>query len=220
MWCSPACRSAASIERKAAERDGGAVQVVVVPRPPTPREDANAVAGLLSELTENLEKGRQLPRPVRQAIDALATAVLRESAEPWQFHIVVPPAVRRERAKARERMKKLRARRAAEAPPKPAQAPPPPPTPPPPPPPPRRVDVDAVELFIDAATSRIQARDLDDDLLATYQKLTAASGRMVEAVQRLREDAVKQRPPTVPPPPAAMNRAQRRQAQRRDDRNV
>lgn len=203
VWCSTACRRAASAERQAAEREGGAVQVVVVPRPPAAREDAQAVAVLLNELTENLEKGRELPRPVRQAMDALTTAVLQESNEPWAFHQVVPPAVRRERAKARERMRKLRARRAIEAP----KSKPPPASPPPP----RRVDLDAVELFIDAATSRIRARQLDDDLATTYERLTAASGRMVEAAQQLRPETE-----SAAPPP--MNRTQRRQAQRREGR--
>lgn len=204
VWCSAACRRAASIERRAAERDGRAVEVVVVSRPPTSQEDAKAVAVLLDELTETLEKGRELPRPVRKAMDALTTAVLQESSEPRAFHQVVPPVVRRERAKARERMRKLRARRTTEAP----KSQPPPPVPPPPP---RRVDLDAVELFIDAATSRIRARQLDDDLAATYERLTAASGRMVEAAQQLRPQA---EPAAAP----SMNRAQRRQAQHREGR--
>ncbi len=205
MWGSAACRRAASIERQAVERAGGAVEVVVMPRPLTRREDAKAVAALLNELTENLEKGQELPRPVRKAMDALTTAVLQESSQPWEFHQVAPPAVRRERARARERMRKLRAERITEAPK---------PTPQPPAAPPRRVDLDAVELFIDEAASRIRAGQLDDDLVATYRRLTVASGRMIEAAEEKR--------PKTPPKPAAvpptMNRAQRRQAQRREGR--
>jgi hypothetical protein len=117
VWCSTACRRAASIERQAAQRDGGAVQVITVPRPPAAREDAQAVAVLLNELTENLQMGRELPRVVRRAMDGLTTAVLRESEQPWAFNHAVPPAVRRERAKARERMRTLRARRPSKHPP-------------------------------------------------------------------------------------------------------
>ena len=224
VWCSTACRRAASIERQAAQRDGGAVQVITVPRPPAAREDAQAVAVLLNELTENLQMGRELPRVVRRAMDGLTTAVLRESEQPWAFNHAVPPAVRRERAKARERMRTLRARRAIEAP---AATPPPPPPPAPPPPPPSpppaplppsprpgfRVDLDAVEVFIDMATSRIRAaRHLDDDLELTYRRLATASARMVDAAQQLRLKTA------APPPPPSMNRAQRRQGQRREDR--
>jgi len=207
VWCSTACRRAASIERQAAERGGGAVQVVVVPRPPTRREDATAVAGLLDELTGTLEGGRELPRSVRQAMDALTTAVLRESAEPWEFYQVVPPVVRRERAKARERMRKLRAGRATEAP-----------KPKPPPPTTRRVDLDAVELFIDGATSRIRAGQLDDDLVVTYQRLTVASGRMIEAANELRPktppEPAAEPVPDAPTPAGGPNRAERRRADR------
>ena len=211
MWCSQACRRAASVERQAAEREGGAVQVVVVPRPPTRREDANAVAALLDELAGNLEQGRELPRQVRKAMDGLTTAVLAESAEPWEFHRMVPPVVRRNRAKARERMRKLRARQATEAPkPKP---PPPAPQPPAPPSSSRRVDLDAAELFIDTATSRIRAGQVDDDLVTTYERLTVATGRMVEAAKK----RLPKTPPEKPVPPP-MNRAQRRQAQRREGR--
>ncbi len=215
VWCSTACRRAASIERQAAEREGGAVQVVVVPRPPTRREDANAVAALLDELAGTLEQGRELPRQVRKAMDGLTTAVLAESDEPWEFNRMVPPVVRRNRAKARERMRKLRARRATETP-KPKQ-----------PPPPldidayakkvyegRRVDLDAVELFIDEATSHIRAGQLGDDLVTTYERLTVATGRMVEAAKE-RHSTAPPEPATAPPP---MNRAQRRQAQRREGR--
>lgn len=214
VWCSTACRRAASIERQAAERDGGAVQPVVVPRPPTAREDATATAALLHDLTTRLEHGEELPRPVRLAADALATAVMRTAEDnPFGWR-VVPPAVRRERAKARERMRKLRAQRAAQSPtPKPEPASPAPtPAPPASPVGPRRVDVDAVELFIDTAAARIRARQLDDDLAAVYRRLTAATGRMVEAVQEIRPATAQ--PPAAPP----MNRAQRRQAHRGEGR--
>lgn len=199
VWCSAACRRAASIERQAAEREGGAVQVVVVPRPPTTREDAEAVAVLLGELAESLGKGQELPRSVRKAMDMLTTTVLQESSEPWAFNLVAPPVVLRNRAKARERMRKLRERRATEAPK--------------PPPPPRRVDLDAVELFIDEAASRIRAGQLDDDLVTTYQRLTVASGRMVEAAKELQPKVE-----SAAAPSPTMNRAQRRQAQRREGR--
>lgn len=221
VWCSTACRRAASIERQAAERDGAAVQPVVVPRPPTAREDAAATAALLHDLTTRLEHGEELPRPVRLAADALATAVMRTAEDPFGWR-VVPPAVRRERAKARERMRTLRAQRAAQSPPPephPASHAPAAPASPPSPPAaePRRVDLDAVELFIDTAAARIRSRQLDDNLAALYLRLTAATGRMVEAVQELRPPHT---PPATPPPTTTptMNRAQRRQAHREESR--
>lgn len=215
VWCSTACRRAAHIERQAAERDGKPVpQVVVVPRPPTPREDANAVAALLHQLAEDLEQGRHLPRTVRQAMDAVTTAVQSESVEPWAYYAPPPPAIQRERAKARERMRRLRARRAAEAPPEPPKPTPPPSPQPPPPAPPTRShwdNLDAVETFIDKTTSRIRARDVDDELEVAYRRVLIASQRMVEAADELKKGST---PPPSPPP--TMNRAQRRQAQRRE----
>lgn len=193
VWCSPKCRRAAHVERLAAERAGQAVTVVEVPRgvpaPPAAEvlldvargADVPAAVAVVNALSERVEDGAQSP-PMELTLAATrlmrAVEAAKEAADQrrWQQieDLLLPPAQRRARQKARERMHAKRtqshvnAESAADATPAEAlQAARQP------------LDIDGAEIFIDSLTSNIQQGNVEE---------VVASGdydRIVMAVERL-----------------------------------